>query len=135
MKSSIPTALLIVFLLGACAHHEGPYVPVTQSPSTEDLYSVVELDPTLVKTVAVDHTNGRKLSDRRLEVAANIRNRTTKDLKIQVQTVFKDEGGYSTQEDSAWGTLFLTANETETYKIVSRERNAAKYTIRIREAR
>lgn len=135
MKKSIIPLFALTVLLGSCAHQEGPYIPVTQSPSVEDLYPVVLLDESLQGFIAVDHTEGQRLSDGRLEIVANLRNRTLQDVRIQVQTVFKDEKGYSTNEDSAWAMVFLNANETETYKIVSRGQDASRYTIRIRRVR
>ena len=128
---------IIVFavILSSCAHKEGPYVPAGASPSIEDVHAVVLLDKSLKKTIAVDHVQGYRLQDDRLEVKANIRNRIRSDLQIQVQTIFKDESGFSTGEDSAWMTLFLNDNESKTYSIVSRGRDAQKFTIRIREVR
>ncbi|MFH1740956.1 MAG: DUF1425 domain-containing protein [bacterium] len=134
MKKTVLPSLLVVLIVCACSR-PGPYVPAGQSPSVEDIHPVVLLDKSLKKKIAVDHTQGRKLPDNRLEVVANLRNRGKRDVQVQVQTIFKNESGYSTQEDSAWSMVFLSAHETETYQIVSRGRDAARYTVRIREAR
>lgn len=125
----------VLFSFSGCATNKGPFVPAGQDPSTEDVYPAVLLDKSLTKKVAVDRVESRILDDGRLEVLANFRNQTRKDIVIQAQTVFKDVNNYSLGEDSAWSALFLSANETETYRMVSRGKDAAKFTIRIREER
>ena len=130
--AAVTTLFAAILILSAC---RGPYVPVGKAPSVEDTEPVVLLDKSLKKRIAVDRTGLKTLADGRVQVVANLRNRTSSDLEIQVQTVFKDRDGVSTQEDSAWEMRFLAAHETETYELMSRGTNAEKYTIRIREVR
>ncbi len=134
MLKPILSITILMILFAACASR-GPYVPKSEAPSIEDTYHAVLLDKSLKKRIAIDHIGCQKTLNDRLEVFANIRNRKKGDIQVQVQTIFKDMNGFSIGEDSAWHTIFLTSNETETYRIVSRSQTAKDYTIRIREVR
>ena len=72
--------------------------------------------------------------DGRLEVVANIRNRESRRIQVQVNCVFKDAQGFSIDE-TPFRTVFLDENATETIVFESSSKDPANYTIRIREAR
>jgi len=114
---------------------EGPYVPAEQQPSTEVENTAVILDEEISRNIAVDLQNAERTSQDKLKALANIRNRTNNDLTIQVQTIFRDAVGFSINDDTAWETIVLTANETRTITATSTTRKAERYTIRIRMMR
>lgn len=120
-----------LLLFTGCAS-EGPYVPDARQPSTEIENTTVILDRELTSLVAVDAQEATRTPKGKLKAMANIRNRTNQDLTIQTQTVFRDASGFSIDDETAWQTVFLTANETRTITAQSTERKADRYTIRIR---
>src|SRR5689334_3243733 len=122
------TAALFTF---GCAQ-EGPYVPPERVPSIEVENTTVLLDEELNGLVAVDLQKAERTRRGKLKALANVRNRTNQDLAIQTQTVFRDADGFSIQDDTAWETLVLTANETRTITALSTSRKADRYTIRLR---
>jgi len=136
MKTSIHlTAMLLVILTSGCVTNEGPYVPTQREPSTELENTAVILDREIADRIAVDLQDAERTSSGKLTGQANVRNRTNQDLRIQVQTVFRDSKGFSINDDTAWETLVLTANETRTVSAISTSRKAERYTIRIRMIR
>ena len=73
--------------------------------------------------------------DGRLEVTANIRNRESRRIQVQVGCVFKDDQGFPTGDETLFQTLILTENAQEGVKFDSMNNLARKYTIRVRQAR
>ena len=67
-------------------------------------------------------------------VAANVRNRESRRIQVQVNCEFKDAQGY-TIDSTPWQTLMLTENAQETVRFASMNSQATAYTIRIRQAR
>jgi uncharacterized protein YcfL len=95
----------------------------------------VIMDEEISKMIAVDEQHADRTPQGKLKALSNVRNRTNKDLNIQVQTVFRDEGGFSIGDDTSWDTLVLTANETRTVSATSTTRKAVRFTVRIRMVR
>lgn len=111
---------------------EGPYQAVSvPQAALEEREAIVVLDGPTSGRVAVEKQNFRRDSEGKLEVFADIRNRTYFDLPIDVQTVYKDEAGIPV-DTTAWSRLTLGPNETQTYKNISINSRPARYTIRIR---
>jgi hypothetical protein len=48
--------------------------------------------------------------------------------------VFKDESGFSTDDETPWQTLILTENSQEDLRFVSINNKARDFTIRVRQA-
>ena len=135
MKPSLHLiAMLIAILCFGCAS-EGPYVPSQRTPSPEIENTTVLLDKELADLIAVDSQDAERTSQGKLKGKANVRNRTNQDMTVQVQTVFRDDNGYSIGDDTAWETVILTANETRTITATSTSKKAERYTIRIRMVR
>jgi len=116
--------------------HKGPYVPVTEPQAAAENYqTVVLLGPKLADLIAVEGQKAEYTEDGRLKVYANIRNRSKKRLTVQVQTVFKDENGFSTGDETAWETMIITDLSQTTYSAVAQNSEARRYTIRVRSLR
>ncbi len=74
-----------------------------------------------------------ELPDGRLQVVANLRNRESRRIQVQVQCEFKDAQGFPI-ESPAWVNLFLTENAQEGVTFTSMNDKAKRYTIRVRQA-
>jgi len=122
-----------LFFLG-CAT-EGPYVPSAKNPSTEVQNTSVILDREIADMIAVDLAEAIRSPQGRLVAQANIRNRTNQDLRIQFQIVYRDAQGFSVNDDTAWETMTLTANETRGISVSSTTKKAERFTLRIRMMR
>jgi uncharacterized protein YcfL len=77
----------------------------------------------------------RILPDGRLEVVANVKNLEKRNLEIQINCVFKDEQGVSTENETAFRKLLLLENSTQAVQFTSVNNQARKYTIGVRDAR
>lgn len=132
----LPVIVLCVLpILAGCKTQPGPYVATSHPPVLEDTETLVLLDQELQKTISVEGQRASYDTNGRLKAEAKIRNLTPNTYTVQVQTVFKDEAGMSSGDESAWRTLILNANAMETYSEVALNDKSDKYTIRIRRAR
>ena len=75
------------------------------------------------------------LDDGRLEVVANVKNRESRRIQVQINCVFKNEQGFSTGDETPFQTLILAENSTEAVSFTAMNSLAKKYTIRVRQAR
>ena len=131
-KTLLLPALLLAACLAGCA--EGPTLPNgnPQSPETAGAPAVL-LDEGLGDVVAVDLVRVGANANGFLTVQANLRNRTSQDQQLQVQTLFFDASDNVLGEESAaWTTLPLTANATEPYRAQALTKKAARATLRVR---
>jgi uncharacterized protein YcfL len=136
------TAIIAWFAIAAatlittgCRHHEGAYEPLnTTKYDLENRAKFVLMDPGAQRSVTASSLQEGRTGDGRMEVAANVRNRENRRIQVQVNCEFKDEQGF-TVDSAPWQTLVLTENGQETVRFVSGNKQATKYTMRIREAR
>jgi uncharacterized protein YcfL len=75
------------------------------------------------------------LTDGRLEVVANVKNRENRRIQVQINCVFKDAQGFSTGDETPWQTLILSEYATEAVRFTAMNTQAKKYTVRVRQAR
>ena len=123
-------------LMVGCSSHYGAYVPATvPEAAAENRNTMVLLSEDLYNSVAVEGQQAKYSDDGRLQVFANLRNRTDKRLTVQVQTVFKDENNFSTGDETAWETIVLTELSQHTYQSIAQNSKARRYTIRVRSVR
>jgi uncharacterized protein YcfL len=135
MNSKILAALAAIGLAVGC-EHRGAYVPVTEPhAAAENFQTVVLLGEKLADSLAVEGQQAKYSDDGRLEVFANLRNRVEKRLTVQVQTVFKDENGFSTGDETAWETIIIPELSQHSYHSIAQNSKARKYTIRVRVQR
>jgi uncharacterized protein YcfL len=139
MKTKLIAILPAALLIAGCSgtHDKGPYLPqASKTPAYESTEPVVLLDPGVQYSVTTTgQPQARLLDDGRLEVIAQLRNRENRRIEVQVNCVFKDVNGVSTGDETPFQTLILTENATEQVKFTSMNNKAAKYTIRVRQAR
>jgi uncharacterized protein YcfL len=129
-KRFFALALLGIFTFGC----EGAYRPAKiPGADVENTETFVLFTKKLKGQVTVEGQRAKWTGANLLEVQARIRNRTEKPLQVEVQTVFKDDQGFSVNDTSAWKRLIFEPNETKIYRVNSINSKARNFTIRVRE--
>jgi uncharacterized protein YcfL len=133
---SVLTAVAGLFLLGGCATEPGPFTPQdTTKYTVENTEKFVLLDKPTQTSITCTGLQERTLPDGRLEIVANVKNRESRRLQVQIGCVFKDEQGFTTGDESPFQNLILAENSTEAVRFTARNPLAKRYTIRVRQAR
>jgi hypothetical protein len=101
----------------------------------ENTAKFVLMDPGAQYSVTCTGLQETRLSDGRLKVAANVRNRENRRIQVQIGCVFKDDQGFSTGDEAPWQNIILTENGQESVVFESMNDKAKKYTVRVRQAR
>lgn len=135
-----PVALLVsIVALGmsaGCVTQPGPFAPLDTTKFTlENTEKFVLLDKPAQNSVTCTGLQERPLGDGRLEVVANVKNRESRRIQVQINCVFKDEQGFSTGDETPWQTLILSENATEAVRFTAMNAQAKRYTVRVRQAR
>ncbi len=101
----------------------------------EDCYRIVFADETLKKhdVVRVTRVVPDRKPNNRLEIYCELVNRSKQDLRIQIQTAFKD-GRNRIIEETTWHTVLMSALSGTSYTICSTTMDADDYLVRIRLA-
>ena len=96
-----------ILLVGGCSTHDkGPYLPEgVKTPAYEGREPVVLLDPGVQYSVTCVSLQEKTLPDGRLEVIAHLRNRENRRIEVQANCVFKDQNGFSTDDESPFWQL------------------------------
>lgn len=128
-----------IFLLNGCA--AGPYhaIPYNAHEDKERNLKVVILDKDLdnqfsSKRVVILAQKTDWTEDKRLKVYCEIRNMKDELLRLQVQTVFRDEQGFQIGDDTNWELILIPQYSTYAYKTTAFNPKVKDYTIRIRKA-
>ena len=131
---AVLTAACCLHLTG-CKSHHGAYAPKDASRyDLENEAKAVLLDPALRESVTYSQLQETRLADGRLRVGANVLNLENRRLEVEINCVFKDAQGFPVEE-MPFRTLILTENAQEGVQFVSMNKQAQRYTIRIRQAR
>ncbi len=135
-----PVALLLsvtaLALAAGCATEPGPYAPLDTTKFTlENTDRFVVLDKPVQYSVTCTGLQDHTLDDGRMEVTANVKNRESRRIQVQINCVFKDDQGFSTGDETPWQTLILSENSTEAVRFTAMNTKARKYTVRVRQAR
>jgi uncharacterized protein YcfL len=126
---------LTTALLAGCATSPAPDEQLETTKFTiRSTDKFVLLDQSAQACVECTGLQERILPDGRLEVAANVKNLEKRDLVVQINCVFKDEQGLSTEEETSFRKLTLPEGSTQVVQFTSVNNQARKYTIRVREA-
>lgn len=141
MKISFLKIILVVGLFTCYGCAAGPY-KVVRYDTDKDLEresSVVILDKNLSnqfsnKRVVIVGEKTELTDDNRLKVFCEIKNMKKDLLKLQVQTVFKDDGNFSISSDTNWELVLIPSFSTYTYTTTALNDKAKNYTIRIKNA-
>ena len=139
MNTKLVALLLSLAALGlsaGCVTEPGPFAPVDTTKFTlENTEKFVLLDKPAQNSVTCTGLQERPTADGRLEVVANVKNRESRRIQVQINCVFKDEQGFSTGDETPWQTLILSENSTEAVRFTAMNVQAKKYTVRVRQAR
>lgn len=129
-------ALTSLLLLGGCATEPGPFTPQdTTKYTVENTEKFVLLDKPTQYSITCTGLQERVLPDGRMEVVANVKNRETRRIQVQINCVFKDAQGFTTGDETPFQTLILAENSTEAVRFTAMNTLAQRYTIRVRQAR
>ena len=136
-KPTFPFAVLMALaLFEGCATQPGPFPPLDTTKFTlENTDRFVLLDQPAQYSVTCTGLQEHLLADGRLEVVANVKNRESRRIQVQINCVFKDAQGFSAGDETPFQTLILAENSTEAVRFVEMNTAAKKYTIRVRQAR
>jgi hypothetical protein len=137
MKKLLSLLCVASFALLGVGCVEGPTVPEGNPKSPDAVHAPVTLlDPDLEDVIAVDVIHVGKNANGLLAVQANVRNRTDRDVVIQIQTVFFDDLGnalYSEPgNETPWTTVSVTTNGTIPYRAQALSNAAKRFTLHIR---
>ena len=136
MNSITITCVLLFGLVLAGCESPGPYLPKDTTKNTlENSEHFVVLDKQVQTSLTCTGIEQQRLTDGRLAVAANIKNRENRRIEVQIRCVFKDEGQFSTEDETPWETLILSENSTQTMHFTSMNNLAHGYTVTVRQAK
>lgn len=122
--------------LAGCVHETGPFPPLDTTKFTlENSDRFVLLDQAAQNSVTCTGLQEVPLTDGRLEVVANVKNRENRRIQVQINCVFKDAQGFSTGDETPWQTLILSEYATEAVRFTAMNTVAKRYTVRVRQAR
>lgn len=131
---SFAAVTAVFLLLAGCG--TGPSRPQDSTKySIEDTGKFTHLDKVAQAAVSCTNLQERRLPDGRLEVVASLRNREDRDVKVQINCVFKDGQGFTTGDETPFRTLTVAGEATEAVRFTSANPAASKYTLRVRMAR
>jgi hypothetical protein len=126
---------LLAWLTLSCA--QGPaYKAETlgkDQKAVEDQVNVVVLEMDLISKVKDIGTQAVRMPDGRLKVQSRLLNTANKDLHLQIQTVFKDDSGFTTEKETPWEHTLLSAGDSLNYEVYSYNDKATKFVIKVRE--
>jgi hypothetical protein len=127
---------VVLALGGGCVARTGPFPPLDTTKYTlENTERFVVLDQPAQRAVTCTGLQQKWLNDGRLEVVANVKNRESKPIEVQVNCVFKDEQGFSTGDETPFQTVVLAENSTEAVRFTAMNKLAKTYTVRVRQPR
>ncbi len=135
-RLGVVVAVAALALTAGCVSEPGPFAPLDTTKFTlENTERFVLLDQPAQNSVTCTGLQQMTLADGRLEVVANVKNRESRRIQVQISCVFKDEQGFSTGDETPWQNLILSENATEAVRFTAMNAQAKKYTIRVRQAR
>ncbi len=136
MKTTVSLLAAALLAFAGCANPPGPFAPQDTTKYTlENTESFVLMDKPTQNSVTCTGLQETINSDGRLEVVANVKNRESRRIQVQVSCVFKNDAGFSTGDETPWQTLILGENTTEAVRFTAANTQAKKYTVRVRQAR
>ncbi|PAW63830.1 MAG: hypothetical protein B9S34_13660 [Opitutia bacterium Tous-C1TDCM] len=135
-RLGVVAAVAVLALTAGCVSEPGPFAPLDTTKFTlENTERFVLLDQPAQNSVTCTGLQQMTLADGRLEVVANVKNRESRRIQVQISCVFKDEQGFSTGDETPWQNLILSESATEAVRFTAMNPLAKKYTIRVRQAR
>ena len=125
----------LALLAGCASEDNGAYLPVNVTVNDlENRTTLVLLDANVQNAVTCPGVQETQLPDGRLRVAAHLRNRTEKQVRVQANCEFKDEQGFVI-DATPFQNVFLDENAQQDVQFTAMNDKVQKYTIRVRAPR
>ena len=121
-------------LFSGCASEGVSHPKHTDKYNSEETSPFVLFDAGAQRSVTSSGTQLGKTADGRMKVTTHLRNRENRRIEVQANCVFKDAQGF-TVDETPFRTVILDENATQDVSFEAFNASAAKYTIRIRQAR
>jgi uncharacterized protein YcfL len=135
-KPILSLAMAALLSLSAGCVMPGPYPAVDTTKFTlENTERFVLLNQPVQAAVTCTGLQEVWRDDGRLEVVANVKNRESRRVQVQINCVFKDEQGFATGDETPFQTVTLAENATEAVRFTAMNQTARKYTVRVRPMR
>jgi hypothetical protein len=93
------------------------------------------LDPETEAAVKCTGLQERMLGDGRLEVVANVKNRGSQPVTVQIRCVFLDDQVILAGPEGHWQALALAGDATEVVRFTAADAVAKRYAIQVRRVR
>jgi hypothetical protein len=133
---AVLAATCVCLFFSGCASEPTAFTPPDSTRySVENTENFDLLDKATQNGITCTGLHPFNRADGRLELVANVKNRGTAKILIQINCVFKDEQGIPTNDETAWQTLTLAGDATEAVRFTAANPLAKKYTVRVRQAR
>lgn len=129
MKKILTLSACLAILLSGCG---APTARQSAISNNSKFVALGSLGSRIVQCTALQENT---LPDGRLEVRANILNLVNKRVDLQINCIFKDAQGFSTDDETPFQTLILDETAQETITFTSLNTKAKDYTVRVRLAR
>ena len=129
MKKILTLSACLAILLSGCG------APTARQSAISNNSKFVALGSLGSRIVQCTTLQENTLPDGRLEVRANILNLVNKRVDLQINCIFKDAQGFSTDDETPFQTLILDETAQETITFTSLNDKAKDYTVRVRLAR
>ena len=129
MKKTLTLSACLAILLNGCG---APTATQSAISNNSKFVALGSLGSRIVQCTALQENT---LPDGRLEVRANILNLVNKRVDLQINCIFKDAQGFSTDDETPFQTLILDETAQETITFTSLNTKAKDYTVRVRLAR
>ena len=128
MKKTLTLSACLAILLNGCG---APTATQSAISNNSKFVALGSLGSRIVQCTALQENT---LPDGRLEVRANILNLVNKRVDLQINCIFKDAQGFSTDDETPFQTLILDETAQETITFTSLNTKAKDYTVRVRLA-
>ena len=129
MKKILTLSACLTILLSVCG---APTAAQSTISNNSKFVALGSLGSRILQCTALQEN---ELPDGRLEVRANILNLVNKRVDLQINCIFKDAQGFSTDDETPFQTLILDETAQETITFTSLNTKAKDYTVRVRLAR
>ena len=129
MKKILTLSACLTILLSGCG------APTARQSAISNNSKFVALGSLGIRIVQCTALQENTLPDGRLEVRANILNLVNKRVDLQINCIFKDAQGFSTDDETPFQTLILDETAQETITFTSLNTKVKDYTVRVRLAR
>ena len=136
MFKKIPLLLLVVLIaVAGCASVPAKGVkPKKASQLYEETETFVYLSKGLNKQLMLVDQTVSSTEDGRLVVKAKLFNKLPEDLRVQIQTVFKDKDGYPSGDETNWELILVSHNAYYYYEAKAMNAKGQNYVSRCRYA-